>query len=191
MRLTILVVAVCTLCAVNGQTRTNIFASEESSLKFEALTSLKFMELSGISAIGYEIGCGGIYGGNWNIGLRFSQTSTVSPQMERTSELIRETRTSLMSGGLYIGYIHQPQRLVHFRSELGLDAASWKREASPMIYREKIVLLIQPRFGLEANITSWMSLSGWLGYQWIYPAENGRIRPDSPQGLISLRFGNF
>jgi hypothetical protein len=184
---------------VKAQNREWAFNSTTSSnMKLELGIGYLWSELNGHWSGGTELNLGGIYRSNWAFGVRgsWNKVSTSKTTLDELNEL-KEIDISLISGLAYLGYIHQAEELIHFRGELGLGGGIWKQEKKMVDSglnkdSSRPVVLFHPRLGMEVNLTQWMSLSTWLGYQFIggKAVENG-FKADSPHALISLRFGNF
>ena len=100
-------------------------------------------------------------------------------------------------GGLWLGYIHKPNKLVHlnFSLPLGGGGISFDRisdgEDADI---DDAVFVLNPNFGVEVNIASWMKINANAGYMLVTGANNqymGGQSFNSPSLLLGLKFGYF
>jgi len=82
-----------------------------------------------------------------------------------------ETRLRFGHGGLWIGYIHQPQELIHFGGsvKLGWGNVELRRSSSSFLSNRLLaddnVLVLNPQGEVEVNITKWFKVNGAVGYR--------------------------
>jgi hypothetical protein len=100
-------------------------------------------------------------------------------------------------GGLWLGYIHKPNKLLHLNFSLpfgggGIEFDRIAEGADADI--DDAVFVINPSVGVELNIVSWMKLNANLGYMVVAGANNpymGSTALSSPNLQLGLKFGFF
>lgn len=100
-------------------------------------------------------------------------------------------------GGLWLGYIYKPSKLVHlnFSLPMGGGGIDFDRvgdgESSPI---DDAVFVVNPSFGMEINISSWMKFNANVGYTVLAGANNNYMNSsafNSPNLQLGLKFGYF
>ena len=105
-------------------------------------------------------------------------------------------KISLAHGGFWLGATYAPYKLLHIygTTRIGWGALDIK-DNSPSYWDLDRVFVLTPEIGAELNITSWMHLTGTIGYRYLSGAneDNGYTSKDFSGAVasISLRFGWF
>ncbi|MGB0523490.1 MAG: hypothetical protein ACPGJS_11055 [Flammeovirgaceae bacterium] len=95
-------------------------------------------------------------------------------------------------GGLWLGYIHKPEQMIHFGGSLklgwghvDLDQRDFNIIGSPRLLDDNVFVLV-PQGEVEVNVTKWFKINAALGYR----AVTGLSDNDYLEGsdLSSLNF---
>lgn len=100
-------------------------------------------------------------------------------------------------GGLWLGYIYRPTKVVHlnFSLPIGGGTASFDRIGDG--YDADIndaIFVINPNLGMELNLTKWMKFTANAGYMLAMGLDNDYIASDalnSPNLTLGFKFGYF
>lgn len=98
-------------------------------------------------------------------------------------------------GGLWMGYVQKPYKLLHFYSSLKIGWGKSKLlDEKEAPYADRIISLL-PEIGVELNVTKFMHISFTGGYRVVSGVNKlpGLTNEDfsSPIGNITFRFGGF
>lgn len=179
-----------------GQNRDLLFDSKANAVRWEFGTGLLFSEIATQWVASPEFVVGSLIKNRWSVGFRaaFPSVREARTRESRNQLVPWRTEVSFHQGLAYLGYIFQPESVIHFRTELGLGIAQWsqRRENLEGMVQSSTTLfaLVQPRVGVELNCTKWLSIGGWLGTQW-QSADGEGIQLDSPHAMIGIRIGNL
>lgn len=145
--------------------------------------------------VGADIGGGGavlfknIFLGGYGLGTDYPQASVMDGGETTTYDI------KFSHGGLWLGYIQAPEKLVHFTSSVKIGwGKSRLRDDGDFRYKDQIFVMI-PEIGMEVNLTHFFRLSLTGGYRWVnginsLPGlDNGDF--SSPVGMLTFRFGDF
>ncbi|MFP4091665.1 MAG: hypothetical protein ACLFUB_10650 [Cyclobacteriaceae bacterium] len=97
--------------------------------------------------------------------------------------------------GLWLGYIHQPEKRLHMmiHTQLGTGGVSYEKTEEGIIPSAQ-VFVVNPQLALQLNVTRWLSLSAGLGYRWVsdpYAAGFEDVDFGNISSHIQLRIGGF
>lgn len=101
-------------------------------------------------------------------------------------------------GGLWLGYIHKPNKLVHLNFSLpigggGIDLFPVNDRLSAPNFNDSF-LMINPSIGAELNVASFMKIALNGGYMYFAGVNNDIIPAghlNSPSVMLALKFGYF
>ncbi len=102
----------------------------------------------------------------------------------------------LAHGGFWLGATYKPYKLLHLygTTRIGWGALDIKESTSSISELDRVFVLT-PEVGAELNITTWMHLTGTLGYRYLSGTnpDNSYSGSDFSGAIasISLRFGWF
>lgn len=100
-------------------------------------------------------------------------------------------------GGLWLGYIHRPTKLVHlnFSLQAGGGGLAFDRVSDGEEYGfDDSFFALQPSLGAEINLFSWMKVNVNGGYQIITGLDNPYVSnqmSSTPFAQVGLKFGFF
>jgi len=99
-------------------------------------------------------------------------------------------------GGLWLGYVHNANKLVHYTISLpiGGGGIGFEQVDSDEFIPDDDVLVMNPNLGIELNLTSWMKLNASAGYQFVRGQNTTYISSEAlntPTINIGLKFGYF
>ncbi|HNS30704.1 MAG TPA: hypothetical protein PKL52_09270 [Tenuifilaceae bacterium] len=118
---------------------------------------------------------------------------------------------SFHHGGLWLGYIHKPNKLLHWGADLKVGMgiiALYDRDLEMSVFNEHHkdwISVIQPEVNIEFNFTRWFRIGMGLGYRQVFGVDNTEYTNDqghsvrlfepgqfsSPTGTIKFLFGGF
>lgn len=119
------------------------------------------------------------------------EDSPFSPPI-RTNRVV-----DLGQGGLWLGYIHRPTKLVHLQGGLQLGGGEldfYDEFNEDYSFEDDNFFALRPYLGAEFNITSFFKISTVAGYQFVSGLNNVYLEDaDLSQPFISLglKFGYF
>ncbi len=105
-------------------------------------------------------------------------------------------KIKLAHGGFWLGATYMPHKLLHLygTTRIGWGALDIK-ESTATYWDLDRVFVLTPEVGAELNITSWMHLTGTIGYRYLngVNADSSYKNQDfsGATASISLRFGWF
>ena len=100
-------------------------------------------------------------------------------------------------GGLWLGYIYRPTKVVHlnFSLPIGGGSASFDRVGDGFSADiTDAIFVINPNLGMELNLTKWMKFTANAGYMLAMGLDNDYIASDalnSPNLTLGFKFGYF
>lgn len=145
--------------------------------------------------VGADIGGGGavlfenLFLGGYGLGTDYPQARVVDGGEESIYDI------KFSHGGLWLGYIQGPNKLVHLTSSVKIGwGKSRLRQEGDFRYKDQIFVMV-PELGVEVNLTRFFRLSLTGGYRWVngintLPGlDNGDF--SSAVGMVTFRFGGF
>lgn len=145
--------------------------------------------------VGADVGGGGavlfqnLFLGGYGLGTDYPQANVIDGGEETTYDI------KFSHGGLWLGYIQAPNKLVHLTSSVKIGwGKSRLRYDGDFRYKDQ-VFVMTPELGVEVNLTHFFRLGLTGGYRWVnginsLPGlENGDF--SSPVGMLTFRFGDF
>lgn len=153
-----------------------------------------FVEFSGL---GDELAIGGGGGGAviFNNTLFIGGYGTSYYLNRRDFENFQDVKLDFGHGGLWLGYIHRAENIVHggFSTKFG-----W---GSTLIYdntdfnlADDRMFVIQPQVEVELNLTLWFKLNMGIGYRYVSGVDNDILTSKEVNGFagtLSFIFGWF
>lgn len=98
-------------------------------------------------------------------------------------------------GGLWMGYVQKPYKLLHFYSSFKIGWGKTKLLLDKETEYSDSILSLIPEIGIELNVTKFMHISFTGGYRIVSGVNNlaGLTNEDfsSPVGVITFSFGGF
>lgn len=104
---------------------------------------------------------------NWSLGV-YGQWMVSG--IRRNVEGKENLKLNFGHGGLWVGYDHQPDKHIHFVSNLQIG---WGRarfrdtQAKEIAFQDQNLLVLTPEIGVEINVIDFMSLRISGGYRWV------------------------
>lgn len=108
-------------------------------------------------------------------------------------------QTNFSHGGLWIGYIHQSQRLVHYGVSTKVAGGTIRLEDTRGLDHHRQlthdgVFVFTPQMEIELNVLKWLKLNASLGYRTVSGVELfsfSNTEFSSLQGTFTMMFGWF
>lgn len=100
-------------------------------------------------------------------------------------------------GGLWLGYIYRPTKLVHLNFSLPLGGGGLNLNnvlTNQDAFADDSFFLINPSIGAELNLTTWMKVALNAGYLLYTGIDNAVVTAEdlnSPSAFITFKFGYF
>lgn len=103
-------------------------------------------------------------------------------------------------GGLWLGYIYKPHRLVHVNINTvagwgGISLYDNEFDVANMEHCDKdIVFVVMPKIEMEVNLTSWMKFTAGAGYRFTSGISSPLYSQkmfNQPNIRLGVMFGNF
>lgn len=105
--------------------------------------------------------------------------------------------TEINHGGLWLGYIHKPNKLVHLHGGLqfgGGEVDFYDQWSESYEFDDDNFIALRPYIGAEINIIKFMKISASAGYQFIQGLNNPHLEDaelSQPFVNLGLKFGFF
>lgn len=105
--------------------------------------------------------------------------------------------TEINQGGLWLGYIHKPTKLVHWHAGLqmgGGEVDFYDQWIDSYEFEDDDFLALRPYIGVEINVFQFMKISATAGYQFINGLNNPYLSDaelSNPFVNLGFKFGFF
>ncbi|HOP02839.1 MAG TPA: hypothetical protein PL017_05075 [Tenuifilaceae bacterium] len=139
-------------------------------------------------------------------------SSTFDPNVNPDEEpIFTKNKLHFNHGGLWLGYIHKPNSLVHWGTNLRLGAGRIALNDKDIEFHDleehhrDVIATIIPEFDVELNIARWFKVNLGIGYRFVLFTDNSIYRNSegedvrlykssqfsSPTATLKLMFGSF
>lgn len=147
------------------------------------------------------------YFGGYGMGL---STIHERPDLDSIISGVSDSRISFGHGGLWLGYIHNSHKAVHFSvsskfgwGQIAIYDKYYDYHDREEYYARDNVFVITPQIEMEMNLTPWFKMNIGAGYRYVAGIDKAYILSNqktnyyesndfsSPTANISLLFGGF
>ena len=114
-----------------------------------------------------------------------------------TADSISDTKYGLGYGGLMIGYIGMPHRLVHYTLELSAsigDLVEDNSTGNDFSIDNDMVQVIEPAFYLSFNLVTFATVNAGVSYRYVMGSDTPDMGNDKLRGVtveLNIMFGKF
>jgi len=179
-----------------------IFGGEDASYDFFGGPALKRSSIAGDAAwlVGGQMGMSMNHSFNVGFGAYGLATDVAAPSQANAFYPGRSLEVELAYGGMEIGYVYKPEKVLHATVGLLLGAGNCgfrdESSADPDEDFDRIdtFFILEPTLTMTANVTAWFHAGCGVSYRLISDLNVAGIESGDVDGLslvMTLNFGSF